>query len=336
MMRVGIGILTLAVAFVVTGRGQTRTNGAIARRGVALTPANFPRHSRQDVENMFTLGGEVGSVSVFIYQWSQPDLLDVARKMMRASRAAGLVPIVALSPTTLGGMRGALDVPPQVRRAAGRRLSFAEKPVHETYIRDALALAKLKPPYLCLATEINLLAIANLKEYLTFAHVYKQVYPLIKKTSPDTKVFVSFQWDVIRMMGVKEPNRIGEHAKQIEVFRPELDAVAFTSYPADSFETPARLPAGYYEGSLQHVQSNEEIMFMEIGWPSTGKGTEQEQVEFIQSLPALMAKVKPSVLAWALLHDVRGSGLGADLASTGLADPAGRRKAAFEAFKQLR
>ena len=138
------------------------------------------------------------------------------------------------------------------------------------------------------------------------------------------------------MMGVKEPDRIREHTKQIEVFRPQLDLVALTSYPAELFDTPAQVPADYYDGILQHVQRNEDVMMMEIGWPATGKGTEQEQVAFIERLPALFGKVKPSVLAWSLLHDVRLAAFGEDLASTGLADTKGRHKPAFEAFKQIR
>jgi hypothetical protein len=194
----------------------------------------------------------------------------------------------------------------------------------------------LKPPYLCLATEINMLALRNLNEYLTFAQIYKRVYPLIKKASPDTKVFVSFQWDLIRLMAVKEPDRIREHTKQIDVFRPALDLVAFTSYPSEHFPNPAALPNDYYEGILQHVQRSERVMFMEIGWPSTGTGSEREQVEFIERLPALMARVDPIVVAWSLLHDVRASGLGGDLASTGLIEPGGRHKPAFDAFKRFR
>lgn len=308
------------------------------RRGVALTPANFPRHSTADVENMFKLARELGSSAVFIYQWSQPDFVEVATKTMDASRAAGLVPILGLSPTTLDFKRGELDLPPAVRKAAGRRPSFSQTAVRQAYIRDATALAKLQPPYLCLATEINLLALADLEEFLWFARFYREeLHPLIKKTSPGTKVFVSFQWDVIRMMGVKEPTRIREHTRQLEVFRPQLDVAAFTSYPSEMFASPAEMPSDYYEAALQHVRRNEEVMFMEIGWPSSGRGTEREQVAFIDRLPSLMATVKPSLLAWSLLHDVRGSALGSgDLATTGLADSSGRRKPAFDAFKQLR
>jgi hypothetical protein len=110
--------------------------------------------------------------------------------------------------------------------------------------------------------------------------------------------------------------------------------VAFTSYPADHFATPADIPADYYSRIYDHIKPSDEVMFMELGWPSSGKGTEQEQVEFVKRLPALMKDVKPAVIAWPLLHDVGGV-FSADLASTGLYTQKGAPKPAAAAFKQL-
>ena len=330
-----LGVALVSAAGVIASGQSRRSAPVLARTGVALTPANFPRHSPADVDAMFKLGKDLGSTAVFIYQWGQPDLVDVARQMIESSRKAGLTPIIGLSPTVLSSTRDKLDVPEAVRRAAGRKLSFGEKVVYEAYIRDVLELAKLKPPYLCLATEINMLALKDLKEYLRIAHVVKQVYPLVKKVSPETKVFVSFQWDILRMMDVKEPKKIKEWSKQIDVFRPELDVVALTSYPAEVFGSPDKVPADYYEGILNHTRPNDDVMFMEIGWPTKAKGNEQSQVEFIKRLPALLAKVNPSIVAWSLLHDVRLAEFGDDLATTGLADTSGRAKPAFEAFKAI-
>jgi hypothetical protein len=309
--------------------------GPFPGTGVALTPRNFPKHSPADVKEMFEKGKPLGRYSVAIYQWSQPDLLSVAEQIMTTSQAAGYIPILALSPTTLDSMRGKLDVPSDVRRAAGSNLSFLNPKVHMPYIATAAALAKLKPPYLCLATEINLLAFSGIDEYIRFASVYKKLYAELKKISPSTKIFVSFQWDFFHIMAEREPNRIKEHSKLIEIFRPELDVVAFTSYPSDHFGTPSDIPANYYERISNHVKKGEEIHFMEIGWPTTGSGTEAEQVEFINRLPQLMAKVQPKVLAWSLLHDVDTSSLGGDLASTGLLTKDGRAKPGFQAFRTI-
>jgi hypothetical protein len=48
-----------------------------------------------------------------------------------------------------------------------------------------------------------------------------------------------------------------------------------------------------------------------------------------------MAKVKPSIVDWSLLHDVQMSVLG-DLATTGLIAASGTPKSGFGAFKELR
>ena len=328
----GLGTLC---AVLVSTTGAQLAGQAITGTGVALTPSKFPRHGAAEVRAMFEEGRSLGRYAVFIYQWSQDDRLSTARMMMEMSGAAGYTPILALSPTTLTEMRGKLDMPSAVKSRAGNRPTFSDKNVHIPYIQAALELASLKPPYLCLATEINLLAFASIDEYVKFAAVYKRLYQEVKKVSPETKVFVSFQWDFFQLMANKEPRRISEHRKLIEIFRPELDVLAFTSYPSDHYKTPAEVPANYYERISEYVKPADEIHFMEIGWPTSGTGTEAEQVAFIERLPSLMAKIKPKVVAWSLLHDVDTSALGGDLASTGLKHPDGRPKAGLRAFSQL-
>lgn len=309
------------------------SSSAIGATGVALTPAHFPRHNDKDVRDMFDLGKQLGSHAVFIYQWGQPDFVSVAGKVINVSNAMQLTPVVGLSPTKLSGMRGEYDLPKSIQSI--RNPSFSQKPVYESFIRDALALAKLKPAYLCLATEINLLAFKDIKEYIYFAHVYKKTYELVKKESPNTKVFVSFQWDFLYDMYKKEPGKLAEQTKLIEIFRPELDVVAFTSYPGDRFSRPSEIPPDYYSMIGRYLKPGEPVMFMEIGWPSTGKGTPAEQAEFVQALPQLLGPLHPMLVAWSLLHDVGGSPLGGDLSSTGLLDSNGTQKPAFTAFRAL-
>jgi hypothetical protein len=304
--------------------------------GIALTPRHFPRHTPEDIRQMFELGKDIGTVAVFIYPWSQADFLDVASKVVALSRQQGLKAMVGLGVTTLGEMRGKLDVPGEVRREAGSSPSFRSAAVREAFARDAAALAKLKPDYLCLATEINMLALANLDEYRAFAEAYKKIYPDIKRVSPDTKVYVSFQWDFLWMMDAKAPNDVAEHTKLIDVFRPDLDVIAFTSYPSGMFATPAAMPANYYARIADHTRRSDEILFMEIGWPTKGHGSEQEQVAFIKRLPALMQDVRPTVLAWPLLHDVKLPLIGDDLFTTGIVTADGTIKPGYSALKSIR
>ena len=324
-------ICLLAVALTVSA---VRAQG-IGALGVGMTPAHFPRHGAREVEGMFRLGRELGSIGVFIYQWSQPDLRSVARDVLGRAAKDKLVPMVGLSPTVLAGARGELDVPDAVRKVAGRRLSFAEREVQQAFVDDALALARLAPAYLCLATEINMLAFRDIKEYVAFAQAYKTAYREIKKVAPRTQVFVSFQWDFFHVMRRREPDRIGEHARLIALFEPELDVVALTSYPSAHMRSPDDVPADYYSRALDYV-GGKPVVVMEIGWPSGGTGSEAAQAAFVRRLPALMREARPKVLAWSLLHDVVHPDMGSDLTTTGLLTAEGRAKSSFSLFKALR
>jgi hypothetical protein len=311
-------------------------DGSRAALGIALTPANFPRHVAKDIDEMFRLGKEIGSVAVFIYQWSQPDLLDVARIMAERCRKEGLTAVLSLSPTKLDGGRGDLDVPDDVRKRAVKKLSFANPAVHQPFIAASLELAKNNPPYLCLATEINFLAFRNIREYVTFAEVYRRTYQEIKKFAPSTKVFVSFQWDYFRVMAKREPGKIKEHAKLFEVFGDHLDVVGLTSYPADHFKEPGDIPADYYAKVRDYLPRGQPIAFTEIGWPSTGKTDERSQAVFVRRIRELTAAVAPELIAWSLLHDVQVPELGESLGTTGLLNRSGKPKPAFAAFRELR
>jgi hypothetical protein len=307
---------------------------AQAPLGVAVTPRNFPHHTAADVDQAFALAHRLGPHAVFIFQWGAMDPA-VVEAMVAKARTQGLVPVLGLSPTTLDQGRKELDVPAAVRRKAGRRLSFSNPVVRKSYIEAVTGLARLEPPYLCLATEINLLALQRLPEYLHFASLYKEAYRAVKRISPTTKVFVTFQWEWMRIVDAKEPQKIVEHSKVIDIFRPELDVAGFTSYPSPFHDAPAALPADYYTWMFRHIPPSEAVMLMEIGWPTTGSGSEAEQTAFIERLPSLLKGINLVGIEWALLHDVQIGGFDADLNTVGLRRRDGRPKPGYDAFKAL-
>ena len=319
----------LLVALLCAGAVQAQTPG-----GVAVTPRNFPNHTAADVEQAFRLAASVGRHAVFIYQWGELDP-GVARAMFDKAGQSGLLPIVGLSPTTLDQGRKEFDLPASVRSQAGANVSFSNPVIRAAYIKAASALAQLKPPYLCLATEINLLALQRLPEYLHFASLYKEAYRAVKLVSPQTKVFVTFQWESVRILDAREPGRIAEHSKVIDIFRPELDLAGFTSYPSPFHETPAQLPPDYYTWMFRHIPPGDPVMLMEIGWPTSGSGSETEQLDFLRRLPALLEGINLVGLEWALLHDVQVGAFDADLSTVGLRHRDGRPKRAYQAFRAL-
>ena len=302
--------------------------------GVAVTPQNFPDFTVHDMDAAFVLAKQVGDYAVFIYQWGRLDLR-VPRLMVEKARRAGLEPIIGLSPTSLGEARRELDLPADVRRRAAPYISFANPVIREAFKRTAVELARLQVPYLCLATEINFLAMQRLDEYIHFARLYQETYALIKRIAPQTRVFVSFQWEWMRILDSRAPQRIAEHRKLVDVFRPRLDVVGLTSYPAFFHDKPADLAPDYFTWLAHHVLPTDEILLMEVGWPTEGVGSEQEQRQFVRALPELLSGVNVSVVAWALLHDVGLEVFDANLNSVGLVTASGRPKPAFADFKKL-
>lgn len=303
-------------------------------RGIAVTPRNFPNHTAADVDEAFRLAREVGRHAVFIYQWGELNL-DVVKTMFVKANQIGLTLVLGLSPTTLDQGRKELDLPASVRLQAGADLSFSNPAVRAAYIKAAIDLAQLNPPYLCLATEINLLAIQRLPEYLHFVSLYKEAYRAVKLVSPQTKVFVTFQWEWVRILDAKEPDRIAEHSKVINIFRPELDLVGFTTYPSPFHETPVQLLPDYYTWMFRHIPPSDPVMLMEIGWPTSGSGNEAEQLAFLERLPNLLKGINLVGIEWALLHDVQIGAFDADLNTVGLRYRDGRLKPGYGAFRAL-
>ena len=305
-----------------------------ADTAIAITPRNFPSHTAADVEHAFKVAAEISSHAVFIYQWHELNI-DVVRLMVAKSKKSGLKPILGLSPTTLDQGRKELDLPPDVRRKAGLSVSFANPIIRKAFIKTAIALARLRPPYLCLATEINFLAMQRLNEYLHFASLYQEAYRAVKQLSPQTKVFVSFQWEWMRILDAREPHKIKEHSKVIEIFRPRLDVVGFTTYPSPFHASPEKLPHDYYFWMYRHINHSDEVLLMEVGWPTGGSGNNIEQQAFIQRLPELLSRVNVSVIAWALLHDVGMAEFDANLNTVGLITRNGDKKPGYTNFKAL-
>jgi len=302
--------------------------------GVAVTPRHFPDFTIEDVDAAFALARRIGDYAVFIYQWGELDM-QVPALMVEKSRRVGLEPIIGLSPTALDQGRKELDLPADVRRLAAPHISFANPVVREAFKKSAVEIARLQVPYLCLATEINFLALQRLDEFLHFASLYRETYGLIKRIAPQTRVFVSFQWEWMRIVDSRAPHRIAEHRKLVDIFRPNLDVIGLTTYPSPFHDTPADLAPDYFTWLAHHILPTDEVVLMEVGWPSEGSGNAQEQRQFIRALPGMLEGVNVTVLAWALLHDVGLEQFDANLNSVGLLTTRGRRKPAFSDFKKL-
>jgi hypothetical protein len=328
-------VVLIPVTVVFAGSDSEHPESKSIITGVAVTPKNFPSHTVKDIDDAFQTAAEIGSHAVFIYQWGRLDF-KIARMMMAKAKAEGLVPILGLSPTTLDQERKELDLPPEVRRRAGSNISFANPIIRNAFLKTAKDLAIMKPRYLCLATEINFLVLQRLTEYLHFASLYKEAYQAVKKVSPQTDVFVTFQWELMRIVDAKKPEDLKEHSNVIDIFRPELDLIGLTTYPAAFHPSPGKLPNDYYSWIYHHIAKEEKILLMEVGWPTSGVGTVGEQAAFIGRLPSLLEDMNIIGLEWALLHDVNLAEFDANLNTVGLITDTGKKKPGFSIFKALK
>jgi hypothetical protein len=77
------------------------------------------------------------------------------------------------------------------------------------------------------------------------------------------------------------------------------------------------------------------ILITEIGWPSGGTGSEEEQKAFIERMPALLKPCDPAMVIWALLHDFIHPAFNADLRSIGVITNDGTEKLGYGALLKL-
>jgi hypothetical protein len=183
----------------------------------------------------------------------------------------------------------------------GYAKTFANAWTRARYLADVETIARAKPNYLILATEINLLYRFNRPEFENFRSLYREAYNRVKAISPNTKVGVSHLYVVwfanYYLDNVDVPAMLGT-----------ADFLAFTTYPEflvreGHYASIKDIPAGWH-GAARLAYPNASIVFSEIGWASKVLGTPALQAEFVREIPRLFSTARADLLTWAVLHDV--------------------------------
>jgi hypothetical protein len=82
--------------------------------------------------------------------------------------------------------------------------------------------------------------------FRNFQSVYFEAYDAVKRSSPHTLVFPTFQYE-----GMIGALRSGERAQVawslVNRFEPKIDMLAVSSYPFLLYKTPEEIPANYYQ-----------------------------------------------------------------------------------------
>lgn len=298
-----------------------------SKTGTVVTPRNFPKQTIEDLADMFRLNAELGSFAVIRVEWKDPNHFEAARALSGLGDQRSLDAVVELNPFRVDGLKGATIDAGNAASVGGRqRLSFSNPAVAEAFTKATLEMAQIRPAYLAVATDVNLHAMTDRASADALVRLYRGLYPQIKRIAPDTAVFVTFQWDAMQQ-------NIGAGGDLIRAFGSTLDLLAFTSEPRRLFERsgPGGVPADYY-ARISEVRARNAPLFLEVNWPSDGRGGEADQAAFIHALPDRLRSVNPALLAWTFLHDAR---FLIFTVRAGLIDLNGRPKAGFAAFREI-
>lgn len=259
--------------------------------GVEWIPAHFPDSSSQDAVEAMQLTAQVGGHSSFIWHWADRHAFEQIPSIVSMMRDQGLKSMVQIGAIFLNAPE-----PP-----AGYVKSFGDPAVRELYLNDVKAIARLRPDYMILATEINLLYRFNPAEFEKFRYLYYLAASSVKAISPETKVGVSF------LYSVWFANYFLDDIDVPAMLQPK-DFMAFTTYPEwlvreGHFPSVADIPAEFH-GAVRIAYPDARIGFSEVGWASKAHGTPQEQADFVREMPRLFSTSRPEFLTWAVLHDM--------------------------------
>ena len=252
-----------------------------------------------------------------------------------AARVRGLKLFMALDPFDAAD-RGRLAGLPSDRQ--GQNLGNAE--LKSAFIAEARYIAlNYHPAFLSLGMEVNATYEKDPDQYAKFLDAYRDAYAAVKTVSPDTSVFVTFQYE--ELLGVlpwEKPHP--PRWELLDAYSDQLDLFGLTTYPSFAFPVARRVPADYYRQVREHTKLP--IAFAAVGFSSApardgvNSSTPAEQRRFLQRLIQDADEVKSPLLIWFIGRDP--SYLGAPpydlLASIGLRDANDRPKEAWPFWEE--
>ena len=153
----------------------------------------------------------------------------------------------------------------------GWKASFSNPDVRSAMKNYALRIVReFHPRYLGLASEINTYADAYPEDFYNYLSLYQDIYDTVKAESPETKIFVTFQWEDLNNLWPQPEEKDYSPGKikwnQIEIFEPRLDLWVISSYPYITFDSASDIPDNYYSRLL--TRTDKELAVSEGGWIS--------------------------------------------------------------------
>lgn len=180
--------------------------------------------------------------------------------------------------------------------------NFANPNIRNAHRNYALwIIHTFHPRYLGIASEINTYMDAHPNDAKNFISLYNEIYALVKAEAPETKVFVTFQWDDLNNMFPQpeegNPQKFDTNWEQVEAFEPNLDIWVISTYPYFVFNSGTPIPADYYTPLL--TRTSKPLAIAESGFSSEDvgplKATPEDQLAF---LVAIHDQLGPRLVFW--------------------------------------
>jgi hypothetical protein len=234
--------------------------------------------------------------------------------------------------------------------------SFSNPDIRIAFTNFTLwCLREFDPQYLGLASEINTYMDAYPEDVEHYVSLYRGVYTLIKEQDPETEVFVTFQWDDLNNMFAQASEgrqKYDTNWEQVELFEPDLDVWAMSSYPYFVFNGEP-ISEDYYTPLL--ARTDKPLAISEGGFSSRSFGpivsSPEAQVAYLKAIDDQIGE-RLSFWVYLILSDLnmdslepamRLNGMGEQdietlgmFASIGLRESDGTPKPALEVWDQLR
>lgn len=209
---------------------------------------------------------------------------DIVNQLVLA-RQNGLEVIPVIDPLNGLNRREFFGLPPDLSGS-----DFGTPEVRSAYRDFTLrVLREVRPRYLGLASEINTYFDAHPDDTSNFLSLYRETVAAIRAEAPDTRVFVTFQWeDLNNLIPTAAEGRPAYDVNwdQIEAFEPDLDLWVISSYPFVVFPSGADIPADYYTPLLE--RTDKPLAVAEGGFTSRPlgpfPGTPQDQTDYLEAI----------------------------------------------------
>jgi len=188
--------------------------------------------------------------------------------------------------------------------------NFANPDVRNAFTNYTLHIVRnFHPRYLGLASEINTYMDSHPGDAQNFISLYKEVYQAVKAESPETQVFVTFQWEDLNNLFAQPEEgdrmKFDTNWEQVEAFEPNLDLWVISSYPFIVYQNGADIPEDYYAPLL--ARTDKPVAVAEGGFTSRTigptQGDEQSQVEYLNAIHSQLGGERFRFWIYLLLND---------------------------------